>query len=256
MEIQTFETRAADHTGAAETIVFLHGGNVAGWMWGRQVPAFPEYRVLVPDLPGFGASNHLTWRSLEATANELADQIPDGAHLVGLSLGSGIALHLAARHPRKVASLFLASTQVAPPARRAVVLGRLLLLLWNQRGFWAGTARSYGLTGEDADVFIATGLGIKRDTARTILDEVARGIPSALLERVTAPTLAVAGSADSSTIVAGSLERIAEGITGSLVATAPGLHHQWNIENIDLFNQSVRSWLTTGQAVEGLTAAT
>ncbi len=64
MEIQTFEARAAAIASPAETIVFLHGGNVASWMWGQQVPAFPDYRVLVPDLPGFGASNHLVWRSI------------------------------------------------------------------------------------------------------------------------------------------------------------------------------------------------
>ncbi|MDJ0336108.1 alpha/beta fold hydrolase [Salinibacterium sp. G-O1] len=255
MEIQTFEASAAGGTGPAETLVFLHGGNVAGWMWGQQVPAFADYRVLVPDLPGFGASNHLPWRSLEATADDLANQIPDGAHVVGLSLGSSVALHLAARHPHKVASLFLASAQVTKPAGRHVVLGRLMMLFWNQRGFWTSTARSYGLTGDDADLFVETGLGIRRETARSILDEVARGIPSAVLEGVTVPTIAVAGGADSAAIAVGSLRRLSAGIPGSVVATAPGLHHQWNIENVDLFNESLRHWLETRRAAAGLSAA-
>ncbi|MGV8896293.1 MAG: alpha/beta fold hydrolase [Rhodoglobus sp.] len=241
-------------TDPAETIVFLHGGNVAGWMWGQQIPAFTDYRVLVPDLPGFGASNDLAWLSLEATADDLAHQIPDGAHIVGLSLGSSVALHLAARHPQKVASLFLASAQVQQPARRHVVMGRIMMLLWNQRGFWASTARSYGLTGDDADLFIETGLGIKQATAKTILGEVVRGIPASILERITAPTMAVAGGADSPAISVGSLRRIAASIPGSAVATAPGMHHQWNIENVDLFNESLRTWLTTGRAAEGLKA--
>ena len=243
MEVITIAPRNAPGAHLAETIVFLHGGNVAGWMWGQQIPAFPEYSILVPDLPGFGASNQVNWRSIEATADELADLIPDGSHVVGLSLGSAIALHLAARHPLKAASLFLASAQVGPPTRRDVVIGRLMLLLWNQRGFWTNLARSYGLIGEDAELFITTGLGIRRDTARAILDEVAQGIPSAILGRVTAPTIAVAGGADSATIATTSLDRVAAGIPGSLAATAPGLHHQWNIENVELFNHALRSWL-------------
>ncbi len=127
-----------------------------------------------------------------------------------------------------------------------------MMLFWDQRGFWSSTARSYGLTGDDADLFIETGLGIRKQTARTILDEVARGIPSSILERVAAPTIAVAGGADSAAIAAGSLRRIAADIPGSVVATAPGLHHQWNIESVDLFNESLRCWLESGRAAAGL----
>jgi len=255
MKMLTFAPRTAGETGSTETIVFLHGGNVAGWMWGQQVPAFPEYRILVPDLPGFGASNLVEWRSIEETADELASLLPDAAHIVGLSLGSSVALHLAARHPAKVASLFLASAQVAPPARRDVVIGRLMLLLWNLRGFWAAQARAYGLRGDDAELFVTTGLGIKRDTARAILEEVALGIPSVLLESVSAPTIAVAGGADSAAIVRASLDRVAAGIRGSVVATAPELHHQWNIENVELFNESLRAWLLGREVTAGLTDA-
>jgi len=238
---------------ATETLIFLHGGNVAGWMWGQQVPAFPEYRVLVPDLPGFGASSDEQWESTAAAADAVAallDTRP--AHVVGLSLGSSVALQLAARHPQLVQSLFLASAQVAPPARRDVFVGRAMLLFWNQRGFWTALARSYGLAGEDAALFVETGLGIRRETARAILDEVARGTAESVLSRVSAPTIAVAGGADSAAIASTSLGRIAAGIRGSIVATAPGLHHQWNIEDVELFNRSLRTWLTTREAAVGL----
>ncbi|MEO6200933.1 MAG: alpha/beta hydrolase [Cryobacterium sp.] len=255
MRMLEFAPRPQEESGSTETVVFLHGGNVAGWMWGQQIPAFPEYRILVPDLPGFGASNHLEWTSIEEAADALADLLPDEAHIVGLSLGSSVALHLAARHPQKVASLFLASAQVAPPARRDVLIGRLMLLLWNQRSFWTTQARSYGLTGDDADLFVTTGLGIKRETARAILEAVALGIPSGLLKGVTAETIAVAGGSDSAAIVRASLERVATGIRGSVVRTAPGLHHQWNIENVHLFNASLRAWLEGRKAAAGLADA-
>ena len=252
MKMHTFNSGTGMIPAAAETIMFLHGGNVAGWMWGQQVPAFPDYRVLVPDLPGFGASNQLPWISLEQTADALADLIPDNTHVVGLSLGSGIGLHLAARHPKKVASLFLASAQVAPPARRDVLIGRAMLHLWNQRRFWTTQARSYGLTGEDAELFITTGLGIEKETARAILDEAARGIPPSTLARVAVPTMAVAGGADSVSITRTSLDRILTDIPSSIAATVPEAHHQWNIERVEIFNDSVRAWLTDRVAASGL----
>ena len=38
-------------TRTRETILWLHGGNVAGWMWGEQIPAFTDYRSITPTFP-------------------------------------------------------------------------------------------------------------------------------------------------------------------------------------------------------------
>ncbi len=227
----------------AETILFLHGGNVAGWMWGEQVPAFGDYRLLVPDLPGFGESNGLPWESVAATADHVAALLDRPVHVVGLSLGSSVALELAARHPELVLSLFLASTQAAPTPLPQRALARVMLSAWERRPFWAGLARSYGLAGADAELFVSTGLGIRRATAVAVFDEVRHGIPDARLALVQAPTLAVAGERDSRAVTVHSLERLARGIRGCRTAIAPGMHHQWNIEGVELFNDALRTWL-------------
>jgi len=236
---------AAEHgTDRAETIIFLHGGNVAGWMWESQVPAFDDFHVIVPDLPGFGASNDQPWISLAATADEVAELLRerarDGrAHVVGLSLGSSVAIELGLRHPTLVSSLFLASASVVP-SRSA--LAPLMFALWEKRLFWSALARGYGLPADSVDIFVETGLGIRVETARAIYREISAGRD---VSELAVPYLAVAGSKDSPAISRRSLAMLGG-------VAAPGLHHQWNIENIDLFNEAVREWVTRRQLAVGL----
>lgn len=59
------------HADAAPTVLFLHGGNVAGWMWADQVAALSGHHCLVPDLPGFGRSADLDWTTLAEVADQL-----------------------------------------------------------------------------------------------------------------------------------------------------------------------------------------
>ena len=229
----------------APTIVFLHGGNVAGWMWGAQVPAFGDFHVLVPDLPGFGASNAEPWPGLAGAADAVAQLIRDcatggRAHVVGLSLGSSVAIELALRHPDVASSLFLASASVTPARSR---LAPVMFALWGQRWFWHALARGYGLPADSVDLFVETGLGIHVETARAVYEEVSRG---AVVTGLAVPTLAVAGGADQGSIARDSLARFEN------AAVAPGMHHQWNIENVELFNAAVREWIVNGVMAEGL----
>jgi len=62
------------------------------------------YHCLAPDLPGFGRSNRVPWRSRIDTTELVADLIERGvparrAHVVGLSLGGSVAHTLLAKRP-------------------------------------------------------------------------------------------------------------------------------------------------------------
>lgn len=131
-----------------------------------------------------------------------------------------------------------------------MIAARVLLAFWNQRGFWTTLARSYGLTGEDAELFVSTGLGIRRETAVTIYNEISRGACRSLVcHHCSHPRgCRREGSTDA-------LEAVRRGIPGVMTAIAPGMHHQWNIENVELFNSSLRGWLDRCEVVEGLGAS-
>lgn len=80
------------------------------------IQKLPEaWRVLAPDLPGLGTSTqHIPDYSIKAHAAYLLlfmDKLGiSQAHLVGYSMGGGVAIHLAAEAPERVASLSLISS--------------------------------------------------------------------------------------------------------------------------------------------------
>ena len=103
----------------AETVVFVHGGGIAGWSWRPQLPAFGDYHCLVPDLPGHGRSLGAGVCTVERGAEVVAELIRtcatgSKAHVVGLSLGGQIAVQLLATLPEVVESAVISGTNVHP----------------------------------------------------------------------------------------------------------------------------------------------
>ena len=65
---------------SAPTIVFLHGGGVSGWSWQPQIEAFPDYHLLVPDLPEHGRSLAEAPFTFPDAAARIAGLIRDRGH--------------------------------------------------------------------------------------------------------------------------------------------------------------------------------
>ena len=110
------------------TLVFLHGVGLDHSVW-EPVAALlgDDVRVVTPDLPGHGARPPVgPGVTLADLAEGVAADIPDGAHLVGFSLGAMVAQHLAIHRPELVATLTSVSSVCRrTPAERAAVLERL-----------------------------------------------------------------------------------------------------------------------------------
>ncbi|MBI3431390.1 MAG: pimeloyl-ACP methyl ester esterase BioH [Hydrogenophilales bacterium] len=97
---------------AKPVLALLHG-------WGMNARVFDaldarlsgDFEVRALDLPGHGGRAALPVNTLHSWADDLAQQLPDNATLLGWSLGGQVAMRAALDYPHKIARLvLLAST--------------------------------------------------------------------------------------------------------------------------------------------------
>jgi pimeloyl-ACP methyl ester carboxylesterase len=99
-------------TGEGPVVVLLHGVPFDGSLWKNQFNAFPDYKLIIPDLPGSGRSEMIEDMSMEGMAECVKDIIvhetaslyfkssePHSVIVIGHSMGGYITLALAERHP-------------------------------------------------------------------------------------------------------------------------------------------------------------
>lgn len=239
---------------AGESVMFLHGGTVAGWASTEQAKALPDHHALIPDLPGFGASVRHPWTDLATTADELADLVRerahDGkAHVVGLSLGGVVGVALAARHPDVIRSVFVTGAILRGVRRLGRWVGLAQIPLFARPGYWKVMARAYRIPPDTVDLFITTGLGIDRGSVRRLVPQIYDGVPARLLDGLrdlTAPILATVGEKESRTF-RDALDEVTSRVPHAAARLAPGMHHIWDVEDPDLFHTTLAHWLATGE---------
>ena len=108
--------------GAGEPLVLIHGLGGAAANWLALAPLLlAGRRLVVPDLPGHGASEPLPAApNLDAYADRIALLLEEPAAVVGHSLGGAIGLRLAIRRPELVSALVLAGAAgISSGTRRA-----------------------------------------------------------------------------------------------------------------------------------------
>jgi 2-hydroxy-6-oxonona-2,4-dienedioate hydrolase len=120
--------------GDGEPLLLLHGGSGSWTHWVRNIAALAHagWRVLVPDLPGFGASAKppeggdadavAPW--IERGLHELLGDAP--CDIAAFSFGGIVASLLVAEHPRRARQLVL----VGAPALSVEPVSRLGLRSW------------------------------------------------------------------------------------------------------------------------------
>jgi 4,5:9,10-diseco-3-hydroxy-5,9,17-trioxoandrosta-1(10),2-diene-4-oate hydrolase len=131
---------AVTERGAGEAVVLLHGGGpgASGMSnYARNVDALAQrFRVIVPDLPGYGRSSKDIDQSdpfgdLAGSVRGLLDALGiDRAHLVGNSYGGAAALRLTLDRPDRVGRLVLMGPGGIGTTRRPPTPGLKRLLAY------------------------------------------------------------------------------------------------------------------------------
>ena len=142
-------------------VVFLHAVCVSSWMWEKFLPQLPNVRALLIDMPGHGSSADIPWVSLEQTAQQVLsivkDEFKDGAHLVGISLGSYVGLMLLAENPKMFHSAFLSGMHDGGMKKRGLMKMMSLFLapLATTAFFARKNAASLGIEPGEIDGYVS-----------------------------------------------------------------------------------------------------
>ena len=109
--------------GAGRPLVLLHGGLGSGEMFGPVVPllAAGGYQVILPDLQGHGRTADIDRPlDIKLLADDIAELIRSLGHeradVMGYSLGAGVALFTAVKHPELVRKVIVTSAYLRPDA--------------------------------------------------------------------------------------------------------------------------------------------
>jgi len=113
--VRFIDTKFSDSDGRP-VVVLLHGSPMASETFDAVLPYLEsDFRLVVPDLPGFGRSDRdVSDYSIASHAESLASLLErlgvEESHLVGYSMGGGVALEFGNRYPDRVQSLTLVSS--------------------------------------------------------------------------------------------------------------------------------------------------
>lgn len=253
-----------DTGGEGAPVLFIHGLMLASESWEAQVAHLtPGRRVITYDLRGQGRSEKtregLGLDALAADAAALIERLGAApVHVVAFSMGTFVAMRLAARRPGLVRSLTLVgpSTDAEEPAnlpRYAALIalvrlvgarpfaGPLMRILFGRswlRDPGAKPAR---------DRWRRVVRGLPRSLHRAAAASARREAIRELLPAIRVPTLVVSGSEDRP-IPPDRARRVQEGIAGARFVAFPATGHAVMIERPEAFNAALAAFLAEVEA--------
>jgi pimeloyl-ACP methyl ester carboxylesterase len=241
---------------AGEPVVFVHGFSLDRRMWDDQLTAFGAvHRVVRYDARGFGRSSLPTGEYAHADdLRALLDHLDLGpVHLVGLSMGGGIAAGFALAYPDATRSLVLVDAAI-PGYRWSPAFGAFLAMLpqhARERGvaaareLWLAAdlfapARERPAVAAKLRAIVADYSGwhwLHRDPERA-------ETPPALerIDQVRAPTLLVLGERDLPDFH-DCADRIADRLPGPARVVVANAGHLPNMEEPARFDEAVLAFL-------------
>ena len=249
----------------APSIVFLHGGGIAGWMWRHQVEFFKDrYHCLVPDLPEQGQSAAVGPFSVESAADLIAELILSRAHggkahVVGLSEGAQIVVSLLSRHPEVIDHAVSSSAILRPMPMQKILYSHNLFVMsyrWFVAPFknndWWIRLNMHSAAGVGDEFYTEFKRSFQETTQSGFVNLMDSSLNFRLpehLEKANVPVLVVAGKLEYSQMIQSARDLLAvlPHAQGVLVSLGQGSslakEHNWAMTAPALFNATVKAWI-------------
>lgn len=244
-------TLAHADIGSGPVIVLLHGWSLDGSTWHPQAELLTArgYRVVIPDLPGHGrsrtAEHDPSFAAMPEAVLDLLVQLGvDRAIVVGLSMGSALAVELALAAPELVAGLLLADNAASDsdPVRAAAAAERVLTSSPSDLAAWYAPLLFSARFRQDQPLAVASWerqfLANDREAiAAVVLGYHVRRDVRPLLGTLDVPTTVVFGSEDATT--PDERRHDYESIPGARRHDLAGAGHLANVEQPEAFTHLV-----------------
>ena len=228
-------------------MLFLHGirGNRSNWA--RQLEFFSQrFKAAAWDARGFGDSDDYdTWLQFDDLIGDVIRVLDhlkvESAHLVGLAMGGRIGRHVALRHPQRLLSLTMVSTNPGFDALSADEVRRFVTERTNRTPV-ASLIGSRAVPGalQEIEASVAK---LREHSYLKMLEASVLQDRAAPIEQIRVPTLIIAG--DENRVLPPALTRsMAARIPRAELVLMQGVGHFPNLEQPDRFNEVVLDFIT------------
>ncbi|HEX8227709.1 MAG TPA: alpha/beta hydrolase [Chloroflexia bacterium] len=219
--------------GRGEPLILLHGGTATLQSWQEQIPVFAEhFRVIAVDSRGHGRTNNPTG---ELSYGRMSDDVAAFIHALGLdkplifgySDGGQVALELGIRYPQIAGALVLGGTSYRFPPQYFHALEGFgvhrpgdfdLERLQAEQPEWVEYLKAQHVRADDPDYWRT----LMAQTSALWWNVQDYGVED--LQRITAPTLILAGDRDEGVDVEQAVEMY-RGIPNAELAVLPNASH-------------------------------
>lgn len=246
--------------GDGPPILFVHGFPLDHGMWKAQIEAMQGWRIIAPDLRGFGASNAssatTTMDRFAADLHETLDQlgVQEPVVFVGLSMGGYIAWPFMQQRMERTRALVLADTRVVADDEKIAdgrretarnVLDRGVEVVEEstlEKLFSASTHRNNPAAVESARSMIRA--ANPEGVAGALLGMAERPDVNDRLASLSVPTLVVVGEDDGISSPT-EMEGFSRAIPGATFVRIPNAGHMSPMENPKAFNEALTRFLNS-----------